>query len=491
MMKRLFAYLLLSYLLFASSCEKEEKLTYGSTNSNEQIHSGHVFNVKDQAGKTEAEYTQTVLGRQRNNPYSIENLNIAYFSLYNIESNILPTHRYIKFSPQTAEEFNALMETEEVFYDYPLEYEVITMGDYYQILGEEDLPELYAVVDINFNLPNITYQVIDELNLDKSNLLLLIESFRLTDNVNDIEGSLNLGDFEPADDLDGLVPAPDCDPGYVPEFYVDENGFPAWRCVLYLPPVPDPVYNSFGCLTHGDDEKPAGKIRLEDTELSTTNSPSTFVGVRNVKVILKDNWFAEEVVYTNNDGCFRVNEKFGNVAWMWVKFENNDSKIRCSINTVGSWLTQFLWTTKGYIGKINGPTFNNIGVNFHKSNIQGSKTHRIWAVATLHNGVQEFYDFAANHCLATVNNKIDIYAGINSTRAYTLMGGQFYVASNTNTQFISLAGILYGIPAGIINASLFVSYVGYLPEMMVGVEENNDSKIIKQRLYNELAHSTH
>ncbi|MBK8644447.1 MAG: hypothetical protein IPN15_20210 [Saprospiraceae bacterium] len=56
------------------------------------------------------------------------------------------------FSPVNVEEAKLLEKTGEMFYDFPLENEMIQMGDYYPQPGKE-FPEVWAVVCPGFQSP--------------------------------------------------------------------------------------------------------------------------------------------------------------------------------------------------------------------------------------------------------------------------------------------------------------------------------------------------
>lgn len=52
------------------------------------------------------------------------------------EFNIETTHHYVKFFPQNDEEYDLLTsDSTLILYDYPLDYEIVKMGDYYHSLS--------------------------------------------------------------------------------------------------------------------------------------------------------------------------------------------------------------------------------------------------------------------------------------------------------------------------------------------------------------------
>jgi len=130
------------------------------------------------------------LGRELENPYTVENMRKAYQNL--VERGILKsgividaTHLYIRFLPAhelEMEEFEStllnfitevdleLLEEEFSghFFDYPLHYEILEGGTYY---FDPELPPgsitwQYLVVPVDFPMPPVHYEVIDPLHLN-------------------------------------------------------------------------------------------------------------------------------------------------------------------------------------------------------------------------------------------------------------------------------------------------------------------------------------
>ncbi|MCG8582661.1 MAG: hypothetical protein MI866_22245 [Bacteroidales bacterium] len=119
----------------------------------------------------------TTLGKKLENPYSIENmrkaleelkkepqLKSASGELDNIE--IKPTHLYVRFLPEDEDKLNVLKrDTSLVLYDYPLDYEIENLGDYYH---DTSLPDTaitwqYAAVEINYQFPDVHHEILSEL----------------------------------------------------------------------------------------------------------------------------------------------------------------------------------------------------------------------------------------------------------------------------------------------------------------------------------------
>ncbi|MGK0286059.1 MAG: hypothetical protein ACI9GM_001103 [Salibacteraceae bacterium] len=149
-----------------------------------------IFNVTDKNNVSrsgEENPEQTILGMERINPFKTSTVIEAQNNLYtNPILEIQSTNLYVKFLPSSMEDLLELENADLEYYDYPLEYEVLTMGDYYQQPIEGTYPILYAVVEMDFEFPNIQYEVIDELYLRSTDPLLITESFRITNNLSQL-----------------------------------------------------------------------------------------------------------------------------------------------------------------------------------------------------------------------------------------------------------------------------------------------------------------
>lgn len=119
----------------------------------------------------------TTLGEKLENPYSIENMSKALEELKNepqlksasgeLENiDLTPTHLYVRFLPKDEDNLNILkQDTALVLYDYPLDYEIENLGDYYH---DPSLPDTaitwqYAAVDINYQFPDVPHEILSEL----------------------------------------------------------------------------------------------------------------------------------------------------------------------------------------------------------------------------------------------------------------------------------------------------------------------------------------
>lgn len=117
---------------------------------------------------------QMVLGKKLENPYSVANMRKAYAALSPqtragsdlAEEQIVATHLYVKFMPETEEQENILMlDKELILYQYPLDYDIITYGQYVDPSIPEGQPlHFYASVEVGKELPKgVKYEILEYL----------------------------------------------------------------------------------------------------------------------------------------------------------------------------------------------------------------------------------------------------------------------------------------------------------------------------------------
>lgn len=109
-----------------------------------------------------------VLGSKLDDPYTLENMQAAYDAIYGTKSSrreLTPTDIYVRFLPKGEEQYDRLKSMGIDLVDHPVDYQIITEGDYYidPTLPEDQITWQYAVVSKSFSLPSdIEYEVLDE-----------------------------------------------------------------------------------------------------------------------------------------------------------------------------------------------------------------------------------------------------------------------------------------------------------------------------------------
>jgi len=492
--------MLVLFASMVSSCRKDTL----SKDLNQQIQSqsAHepylILRGGSQAStREENEPVETVLGNARTNPYTVTEMTNAWNRIYGTTITQLPTtHLYVRFAPTSEEDYILLEEAVETqLYDFPLEYEVVVMGDYYPQpgLGEEDWPYFYAVVKPDFQSPITGYTVLEQLVLLPDHTFVVADAHRATGNIYTIYLEQSDGSFIPYTTPAGCQPGT---PGYPfcltgdttttsPIPIPCEPGAPDWPDCFWWgdiadpgDPTPVPQYNACGCQIPWNKRNPAGCIQVRDTE------SNQWEGVRRVKVIMKNTWFTEDDTWTNDQGCFHMNKAYSGEVWTWVRYINNRCRIR---GVAANWNKLWQWKQiiKDYLGVKAGPTFNNYLVRYDVSSNNGSNNHRLWAAATINNALHEFYDMAAQLGIASPPY-IDIYAGYSKGYGYALMKNHLVIPPN----IFFITGWMT-LPFWAHLASVYAN----MPDVYIGTNQFDKDRSLtyelKRLAYHEFAHASH
>jgi hypothetical protein len=328
----------------------------------------------------------TILGYHlQNHPYSLTNMQQAYYNLYGSTSGVTLTHKYVRFKPSTPAQLSALVDLDNDLFDHPLDYEVVQEGDYYDdgVTPAEEIPWLYAVVDIGFTAPaGISYEVLEQVHIP---VLAAVENeaFRITSNP--FDNSSCIEETLAESEASKIQPRyPSCVEGYhwdmILQRCVPDNCPPGYHwnmsvndCVPDGPPPPTFT------------RQPSGTLRVRDNN----NGTSTLRGIRNARVIAK-NFLKVERTFTNTNGDFFLNKEFNKVR-LFAEFENEQAIIR-TLRKARIW--QMLTPVKRDFGGLKGDLNNQNLVIEYNGNAK-SKLARYWAAATAHNTVQEYRDFTS------------------------------------------------------------------------------------------------
>ena len=120
----------------------------------------------------ELSHGRIVLGNRLENPYKTENVTKALASLYPTKAGrveVEATDLYVRFLPADEYEYELLVEQGLELVDHPLDYAIAVDGDWYHDpqVPEEDVTWQYAVVPVDFDFPDIQYEVIDECYINR------------------------------------------------------------------------------------------------------------------------------------------------------------------------------------------------------------------------------------------------------------------------------------------------------------------------------------
>jgi len=294
---------------------------------------------------TSGKFKRLRLGQKRNNPFEINQINLAAQSVFGSSyPRLQATHNYIKFSPTTQEHLAVLNEwafTENIaLFDYPLDYEISTHGDYYidPAVSDSVYTYQYASLEVGITLPQVPNITISQLYINYNNPLLLGHSFQMLGYEDAIREDVFFGGIKESEvgGLDsamdpGMPNFIDCPPGCYPFLVENSENFPMvleWICDCdYEPPVNEVVLNECDCPIPSDPRLPAGCIQVE-------NDNGRFEGVAGPRIKLKNNWHSSDVVFADENGCWEHDERYSDVISYQIQFESESLKVR----DVGFWI---------------------------------------------------------------------------------------------------------------------------------------------------------
>ncbi|TAF95842.1 MAG: hypothetical protein EAZ47_02895 [Bacteroidetes bacterium] len=275
-----------------------------------------------------------------------------------------------------------LDETEDLeLQDYPMDYELIQDGDYYQdpTLGTEDFHWLYTVVPVGYNFPNgIQYEIIEQLYLPENNEIL-----------EDLAESMLAGAQYSSARISNL-PIVKIDRE---DIQIESFNYSLEQCPCFDLNNPCPVWPDCGLGGGGGGNPsptplPSG-IYVE--EQTVCNQPTRILPLRQVNVVAK-RWFKFWRGYTDDNGKFTVTKNFRNKVKVIVKTKNNNARVS-KVRGIRLW--QMLFPTRKRIGVFNGSELHSIRYVFTKPT-DGSASNKelaYWASATTHNSIIEFREY--------------------------------------------------------------------------------------------------
>ena len=322
----------------------------------------------------------TILGtRLIGLPYSVATMQQAYLSVYGSSTQAVENSWYMRFKPTSFDQLAKLEDQDIDLFDYPLDYEVVQEGDYYDdgVTGAESIPWLYAVVPVNFVTPSgITSELLQRLHVP-NDYRVEDKAFQLTGNV------VDTADCAAAN---ATILTHECDCSSRPSALSCECrefcGFTPCR----NPPPPVPIVRI-----------PAGAITVEDNTfmLNVPIRQARMVARRFLKVVR---------TFTDNNGRYNFGKSFRNKVSLFIKFKNPNAII---MGLRGARLWQILFPVKIKMGTYRG-NVDNLVYNVEGNSDVRSRSNRHWAAATMHNKVQEYRDFAAAQPIMNPPDKLRV-----------------------------------------------------------------------------------
>ncbi len=301
----------------------------------------------------------TILGERLSNPYLVPNMTKAYRNVYGKYPAPLPvTHLYVKFTPSDYKQLNILEKEDLDLFEYPLDRELISEGDYYEQpgKGEEDIPDYYAIVESNYIFPpGIKVEVLDRMNIPPNDPAWENEALKLTNNLFDhgLYGSKS----EATNTESTMAGAADCS------------------------------------------HNPSGRVMVRNN-LLTDHSLHPVPGVR----IVIRRLFKTERLYTDLNGEFRSGKYYRNKYTIIAKFKNEHANI--SRTRPKRIFEQF------FPVKINFGRWDNLDC-LHSFNIEypdqtGTVATSQWCAAVAHNALWDYHKLCARSSIGTPPQKLNI-----------------------------------------------------------------------------------
>ena len=419
----------------------------------------------------------TVLGSKRTIPYRVDIIKQAYNNLYDPDiSTLSANYLYVRFLPQSNEDVRKMLESGIEFWDVPLDYDVISWGEHYHDpgLADGDFTYQYAVVEVGTALPQLQYEVLEQLALVPEDCAIAQEAFRLSENAYEVpdqpeenpaieNGSFNFKIERGTSGGDGGGSGGEC------------------NC-----PLPD------------HSRKPSGCVQVFDNMLQA------WEGVINVEVHTSKTQIFGAVFHreteTDNNGCWKINRKYYGKIHVWVKWENGKCDIKTMEGNTDLWGYSF--PRKAYMGQFGGPNFNNIAIKFDFTNAIGSWNFRNWAASTVNNAVFEFGGFIGSQGITRSlpgNLKILLTpwgSGGNSGAAPMLdkIGfiQQFILFGTANSILTGVLGVL--APGAVPLALPLASWLEITaPDISLNFNDSGEvnSDDMRELAYHELSHALH
>ena len=366
--------LLMVIICFAfSSCEKAEQEIISSKPK-------EVLSRIDTITETFPEYheeDEIILGDQRNNPYEIHNMLQAYDLLQDYRQNfavgdVTPTVNtiYYRVLPRDSAELAIISaDTTIIYFDYPLDYDIVQWGTYYHdpSLGDTPYTWLYAVVPANHPLPHLnTLEILAECYIpnepvgndnqydelpDWKNGFAMLEYMAYL-----ISGNIDMYDPE------------------VVAIYDDIFAETANRNLRdYQPSSDDRTRNSFWDFITG--VHPEGNFKVKN---SFTGNEE---GIKNAKVFIH-NIIKIYCGPLDSQGHYYSQKRFRTHCWYHIRFENYHT------------LTKIYGGSKFLLG----PVHRHLGWH-RRYGYSYTLCHddEAWRYATINNATEKYYDYCQEY----------------------------------------------------------------------------------------------
>ncbi len=416
----------------------------------------------------------TTLGIKLTNPYSVNIVKQAYSNLYGQTiPGLLPTHLYVRFLPTSPQELSMLNVENQEYWDFPLDYKIIHMGERYHDPSVQDTNYtwLYTVVPYGAQFPQVQYEILEQIVQIPYESQLLKEAYRLTNNYwNEPDAYLTQPTFGNGV-LTFIEPSDGGNSGG------EERG---GSCGC---PVPDHIRKPSGCVTVWD------------------NNFNNWNPVRHVEVITaRDDLglFFVRTDETDDKGCWAMSHKYHGKIRVWVKFKSDYCTVKTMTGALD--LLGYSFARKAYKGSYNGPNFNNIEITFERNTAIGGVDCCNWLAATANNGLHESKDWCGSKGIPAPPNDLKILIapwqdGSGATVMLNHMPGfTLTLAALGGPTVLAAFGIFDNPITGALSPIIVPWLVAFAPDIVLNI--NNSAHInsdqVKEVVYHECAgHASH
>jgi hypothetical protein len=424
-----------------------------------------------------------VLGAQKSIPYKVEVIRQAYNNLYEPDlPALLPNHVYVRFLPQSPQDYKKMYESGLEFWDFPLDREILQMGDHYQdpTAANSSYSWRYTVAPLTKPLPDVQHEVLEQLAMVPEDCLIAKEAFAITGN-----------DYH---DPDVFVPDPGLGGGTF-NFLIapgNDDGDPDGSSGSGNS---NSTREACDCDLPDHSSKPSGCVTVEDNMLDI------FEGVKELKVITSKSHFwgflFNRSTHTDYAGCWMIDHKYQSGVHIWVKWEND----RCDVKVMDAFddIEGFILPRKAYIGYRSGSNHNNIAIVFNHTSAIASWDFRNWAASSANNSVYEFGGYTFNQgILSNMPDNLKIlitpWGNGNSGAAPMLDKLGFlhqlwvYLPVNIIVGFFNVA-----TPGSLVLLPLVAWLEASAPDIVFNLTNpgNVNSDDLRELAYHELAHAIH
>ena len=384
-----------------------------------------------------AQECETKLGKQLENPYTVENMRKAYENL-NKETklkssvSINATHYYVRFFPKTDEELGLLEADSLILFDYPLDFEIEEIGEFYNDpdVNPEDGQWYYTSVSVDYSFPDIEYEILADLFLPETEEEYDVQTKSLK----------SASEFEFLCELE------------------DE----ALRITGNYTEADETV----GSTLKASKKRPHGYVKVYDTERKD------FVPVEGVRVRTR-RWFSYGYDYTDSKGYYSVSRRYRRDVHYCLFFKNSSGfKIRAGVMS--------LWKAKHHVGK-----HNRSGYDFNVS-----QNSRAWRFCTVNNAVVKYRRYCDQLGIGKPHSNLRIVASDRSGGGAAPMlkhvwGLHGFTSKSWIVRFL---GKIAGLPATLLGNTFF-KFV--LPDIIIKANSSQGTATVYKVTFHELAHASH